>query len=104
MKMSQTERIMEMEQRLDKAAAAVKRLSAAVDGYAEVEEDLEKLNDYYGSDEWLKDFAADEAGLLPKDLKRGVLSEDAIDNLLNDCSDLSKQMQQITNAIFESER
>lgn len=39
---------------------------------------------YYGSDEWKTDFADDEAGLLPPDLKRGVLSEDGIFNALEE--------------------
>ena len=39
---------------------------------------LKALSKYYSSDAWKRDFAADEAGLLPKDLKRGVLSEDGI--------------------------
>ncbi|MBR4201314.1 MAG: GNAT family N-acetyltransferase [Oscillospiraceae bacterium] len=44
---------------------------------------LRELSDYYGSAAWKRDFAADEAGLLPKELKRGVLSEDGIYNLLD---------------------
>lgn len=43
---------------------------------------LPALSDYYSSDAWRRDFAADEAGLLPQDLKRGVLSEDGIYNLI----------------------
>ena len=43
---------------------------------------LKALSDYYSSPAWKRDFAADEAGLLPKDMKRGVLSEDGIYNLL----------------------
>ena len=43
---------------------------------------LRQLSDYYSSPEWKRDYAADEAGLLPNDLKRGVLSEDGIYNLL----------------------
>ncbi|WP_074741909.1 DUF4298 domain-containing protein [Ruminococcus sp. YRD2003] len=39
---------------------------------------LKALSEYYSSDAWKRDYAADEAGLLPKDLKRGVLSEDGI--------------------------
>ena len=38
----------------------------------------EALSAYYASDVWKRDFAADEAGLLPSALKRGVLSEDGI--------------------------
>lgn len=45
---------------------------------------LRRLSDYYSSPAWKRDYAADEAGLLPKDLKRGVLSEDGIYDLLNE--------------------
>ena len=45
---------------------------------------LGELSSYYSSDAWKRDFAADEAGLLPKDLKRGILSEDGIYNLLDE--------------------
>ena len=45
-------------------------------------EDLKKLEAYYTGAEWRFDFELDEAGLLPADLKHGVLSEDGIYNLL----------------------
>ena len=45
--------------------------------------DIEKLQDYY-ENEWREDFEADERGELPKDLKRGVLSEDALFDLLEE--------------------
>ena len=43
---------------------------------------LSLLEDYYSSGEWRKDYEADEAGLLPAGLKRGVLSQDGVYNLL----------------------
>lgn len=43
---------------------------------------LQELTEYYESSQWLADYEADEAGLLPSDLKRGVLSEDDVYNLL----------------------
>ena len=48
----------------------------------ELHEMLKKLRDYYVSDAWKRDFSSDEAGLLPKELKRGVLSQDGIYDLL----------------------
>ena len=45
---------------------------------------LDELSAYYSSYAWKRDFAADETGLLPKDLKRGVLSEDGIYSLLKE--------------------
>jgi hypothetical protein len=86
--MEQTERIRQMEQRLEKSAAAVMELSAALDKYESVQEDIKALDAYYGSEDWKQDFADDEAGLLPADLKRGVLSEDGIWNLLSDAREL----------------
>ena len=87
-KMEQIERIRQMELRMERAAKAVMELSAALDNYAAVQDDIAALEQYYGSEEWKQDFAADEAGLLPADLKRGVLSEDGIWNLLSDVREL----------------
>ena len=43
---------------------------------------MDTLLRYYEGGVWLKDYEADEKGLLPKDLKRGVLSEDGVYNLI----------------------
>ena len=59
---------------LKQAEAALERLRPAVD----------ELRAYYESDAWKQDFSADEAGLLPRELKRGVLSEDGIFLLLEE--------------------
>ncbi|MBO5014912.1 MAG: DUF4298 domain-containing protein [Bacteroides sp.] len=80
----QIERIQKMEQLLDKAWVAVSKECITSIEYEETQRAIDILSDYYGSDTWKQDFADDEAGLLPKDLKRGVLSEDAIWNLLAD--------------------
>ena len=91
--MEQIERIKQMELRLERAATAVMELSAALDKYEAVLEDIKALDAYYGSSEWKQDFADDEAGLLPADLKRGVLSEDGIWNLLSDAKELNSRIQ-----------
>ena len=90
--MEQIERIRQMELRMERAAKAVMELSAALDNYEAVQDDIAALEQYYGSEEWKQDFAADEAGLLPADLKRGVLSEDGIWNLLSDVRELKQNI------------
>ena len=84
----QIERIKWMEHRFNNALAAIKDDSA--DSLKAIEEDVAELSKYYGSELWKQDFAADEAGQLPPDLKRGVLSEDGIWNLLTEYGEIQK--------------
>ena len=93
--MTQIERIKQMERYLYRASQAVMRLSAALDEYGDAQDALRQLSDYYGSDAWKQDFEDDSKGLLPPDLKRGVLSEDAVWNLLEDVRDLKERMREI---------
>lgn len=51
--------------------------------YDRVRKDIAILREYEESGLWLLDYEADERGELPKDLKRGVLSQDALDDLFN---------------------
>ena len=89
----QLARIRLMERHLNRATAAVKRLEAALDKWEDAQEAIAALEKYYGSDLWKQDLADDEAGRLPVDLKRGVLSEDGIWNLLTDARDLTTRLK-----------
>ena len=92
--MTRIERITKMEALFDKSEEVIKRLEAALEDFAEIENDIAVLEAYYDKD-WRKDFEADEAGKLPKDLKRGVLSEDGIYDLLSDYQCLKDQIRTI---------
>lgn len=48
---------------------------------------LDELVAYYESSLWISDYKADERGEIPSDLKRGVLSEDGVYNLLSELID-----------------
>lgn len=98
--MNQIERIERMERYLNESEQAVKILSDALEQYEAAQKALKKLSDYYGSTLWMKDYEDDEAGKLPKDLNRGVLSEDAVYNLLTDHHDLILRMSKaVTKSI-----
>lgn len=43
---------------------------------------LDKVTEYYESKLWIEDYEADEKGLLPDDLKRGILSQDGFYNFI----------------------
>ena len=78
------ERVREMEVYFDKVLAAVEQDPDAVVKDASVRDMLHVLLQYYEGGQWLKDYECDEKGMLPADLKRGVLSQDGIYNLLGD--------------------
>ena len=79
----QIRRIRDMEAKMDEAKAVLERFSAAFKDYVQIQDEMAELEDYYAGD-WMKDYEADEAGKLPADLKRGVLSEDALFDLLEE--------------------
>ena len=93
--MKRIERIERMERNLERATNALRVLNDALDEYETVQESLHELDSYYGSDTWKQDFADDEQGRLPKDLKRGVLSEDAIWNVLEDYRTLKERLESL---------
>lgn len=81
---TQAERIARMEQILNEAKAAVRALENAIECCEAMQADVRTLEAYYTGPLWRRDYEDDEAGRLPKDLSRGVLSEDGIWNLLSD--------------------
>ena len=99
--MNQIDRIREMEVCLDISAAAVKALSEALDQYEAAQKSYKKLSDYYGSSRWMKDYEADEADKLPQDLKRGVLSEDAVYDLITENHALQVRMMKLLTRAME---
>ena len=90
--MNQMERINMMESCLDEAQETLQIFFDALKGYIAIQPKLLVLADYYLSDEWRKDYEDDEAGRLPQHLKRGVLSEDAVYNLLEANKELHSEI------------
>ena len=82
------ERISRYEAILDRLRSLADRCSVALEELENAGSEIDALAAYYGSDDWRSDFEADEAGLLPQDLKRGVLSEDAVYDLLEEIDGL----------------
>ncbi len=93
--MTRLERITAMEQRLDRAVEALAALETALEGYQAVKKDIRVLTRYMESGLWLRDYMADEKGKLPTDLKRGVLSQDALYDMLTDDYRLKQTMQKL---------
>ncbi|MBO4289928.1 MAG: DUF4298 domain-containing protein [Lachnospiraceae bacterium] len=100
--MTQIERIKAMEARKNRCEAAVAALEAALEEYNAAQNDLQKLAAYYSGPNWWKDFDADEAGRLPKDLPRGVLSEDGVFDLLEANRAVQIELAKTVTAIIKA--
>lgn len=74
--------IYQMESLLNKATKRLDALEKMISDYEKFQSEIQKLEEYYTSQQWKDDFAMDEAGEFPEKLRRGVLSEDGIYNFL----------------------
>ena len=72
-------RVNAMEAIMDRVAEALNN----GEKYEGMDENVEALEAYYAYN-WKDDFELDEAGAFPKDMKRGILSEDGLYNLLDE--------------------
>lgn len=102
--MNQLERIALMEQYLDEAEKILKAYSESLRAYREIQPKLRELSGYYAGGDWWKDFADDEAGRLPKDLKRGVLSEDGVYDVLSENRELQAETLEVMAEILREGR
>ena len=92
-------RIMQHEMLLERAEQVIGQMETALDAFEGIRRDMQTLEGYYTSPEWKSDYAADEAGMLPDGMKRGVLSQDGIDHLLERYAELNDRMTEFRNEI-----
>ena len=81
-----------MESILEKATQKMDALEKKIEEYEAFQAEIRKLEEYYTSPQWKADFVADEAGQYPDKLKRGVLSEDGIWNMLERNRELLRRL------------
>ena len=89
-------RVAEMEERFDSLQQSVRALEDALSLSQDFRDNYKALKKYMDSGKWLKDYEVDEKGGLPQDLKRGVLSQDGLYDLLQDASDLIDSLKDLT--------
>lgn len=99
--MNRYERIARMESILDAHQALVDQLEPLLDAFAAHQKTYRRLIAYYDSPQFLRDHEASNRGDFPKDLKCGVLSEDAVFDLLGDNRRLAARMLDIAADILK---
>ena len=66
----------------------ISRIREMEEIYDRVRKDIATLREYEESGLWLQDYEADERGELPRDFKRGVLSQDGLDEVFEEAKAL----------------
>jgi hypothetical protein len=86
-------RIKEMESVLDEARRRMDEVELNPHLLQEYRSEIRRLEEYYTGQDWKDDLALDEGGMLPKGLKRGVLSEDGIHDILDRNKELTERIK-----------
>ena len=92
------DRITKMENILDELTIVVEKSDKVMNELVDSLKNLNTLKKYYES-QYMKDVMADKRNENPQDLKRGVLSEDAVHMLLTDLFELSNKMEKLSKKI-----
>ena len=92
------DRVTKMENILDDLIIVVEKSDKAMNELADCLKNLNTLKKYYQS-QYMKDVMTDKRHEIPQDLKRGVLSEDAVETLLIDLFELSNKMAKLSKKI-----
>lgn len=84
-----------MEDCFDEVTRMLDELDGTIGKWEDAKDQLEVLKDYMASGDWRKDYEADEAGKLPAGLKRGVLSQDGLYDLLQDADKILRHALEV---------
>ena len=93
-KKEQIQRIVRMEEKHDRIRDVMDRLLPLLEEYGSLQEEISELAEYYQR-EWRRDYEDDEKGKFPSELKRGILSEDTLYELLCDNDSLLEKMRDL---------
>lgn len=99
--MDKIKNIENMEKILNNTKKIFKEFKEVLDKLEKNQKDYKKLITYYGSEEWFSDVEDSNNNLLPKNLKCGVLSEDAVYNMISDNHELAVKMLEIATEMIK---
>ena len=88
--MNQKERIAYFEKILNKGESIIKELEKSIEEFKTYQDKIDDLDAYFQSEERKIDVKDDENHKFPQDMKRGVLGEDYIYDLLTTWDELKE--------------
>ena len=99
--MNQIEKLTDLETKLNNSNKIIKELEKQLNQLKKIQKDINELNKYYGSKEWYKDLEDYEKNKL-KNINVGILSEDAIYDLINKNKELGITLLEIGTKIIKT--
>lgn len=95
------ERIKEMEEILNNSIKAINDFESALDAFLKAQIGINKVSEYYGSENWFNDIEEYDSGKVPKDVKAGILSEDMAYDMLMNNRELAIRMLEVGTEILK---
>ena len=95
------ERIKEMEEILNNSIKTINDFESALDAFLKAQIGINKVSEYYGSENWFNDIEEYDSGKVPKDVKAGILSEDLAYDMLMNNRELAIRMLEVGTEILK---
>ena len=86
------DRIKEMEHTLNDSIKAIKEFEKALEKFVKAQDDINRVSTYYGSETWFSDVEEYDSGIIPQNVKVGILSEDIAYDMLMENRELAIRM------------
>ncbi len=99
--MDQIERIEKMEGILNRYREKLDGANRVLAELEEAQTEYQQLREYYGSEEFFKDTEDADTGRLPGNVPCGVLSGDAVSDLITDQFNLAVRMLELSSQILQ---
>lgn len=93
-------RVKAMEKKMNGLQEAQDKLNAALDAFEAYGDESDAFDAYYSSSDWMEDYDADNLGLFPDDLDRGVLNEDIPYDVLGGNYELGCRLQKLARKLL----
>ena len=92
-------RVMLNSHKFNQLPEMTKQLAIAIDWLTDRWDDVIDLKEYMESGQWQADYEAEERGEIRKELPRGVLSQDALYNTLQELNEALKDLKAIARKV-----
>lgn len=93
--------VVEMTEIYEEHKKLLDKLSSSLEEFKNHQKELEKLEKYYYSEKFMEDYDASNKGEIPDDINKGILTEDAIYDLLGDNYYMARELLDLANYIIQ---